>query len=270
MNTKGIKSKNRIYYLLLCSVLFFNFTSCKEKSHQSKDETDSSILINDNGFVSIFNGETLENWEGDSTYWRVENGNLVGEVTPETILDRNTFIIWQGGELDDFELKLEYRISDKGNSGINYRSELVDEVPFALRGYQADIDGQNRYTGQNYEERKRTTLAYRGDKVIIENKEKLVSLQPNIENNCWQIREVVGSLGSIDSLKTIIKNEDWNQVHLVIKENKLQHYVNDVLMSEVVDNDSINRAFSGYLGVQVHVGPPMKIEYRNIKLKNLN
>ena len=269
MNTKGIKLKNTFYYFLVLSLLFVNFTSCKEKSRQPKDETESSISINDNGFVSIFDGETLENWEGDPTYWRVENGNLVGEVTPETILDRNTFIIWQGEQPDDFELKLEYRISEKGNSGINYRSELVDEVPFALRGYQADIDGQNRYTGQNYEERKRTTLAYRGDKVRIENKEKLVSLKPNIENNCWKIREVVGSLGLSDSLKTKIKNKDWNQVHLVIKENKLQHYVNDVLMSEVVDNDSVNRTFSGYLGMQVHVGPPMKIEYRNIKLKNL-
>src|SRR5262249_7119844 len=115
------------------------------------------------GFVSIFDGKSLDGWEGDPTYWRVEDGCLVGEVTPETLLKRNSFIIWRGGKPGDFELKADFRISEGGNSGINYRSEEVADTPFALRGYQFDIDGANRYTGQNYEERGRTFLAQRGD-----------------------------------------------------------------------------------------------------------
>lgn len=269
MNDRINALKHRPYNFLLCVLLLYNLQSCKGKTDQSCDGKLTPVLENKDDFISIFDGKTLKNWKGDLTYWRVENGNMVGEVTPETILDRNTFIIWQGGQPDNFELKLEYRISETGNSGINYRSELIEEIPFALRGYQADIDGRNRHTGQNYEERKRTTLAYRGEKVRIENQEKMVSLQPNIKKNVWQIREVVGSLGSTDSLKRNIKNNDWNQVHLVVKGNKLQHYVNNVLMSEVIDDDAVNRTFSGYLGVQVHVGPPMKVEYRKIQLKRI-
>lgn len=260
--------KNIFCKVLLCIVLLCNFQSCKEKTAQTKNVISS--LENNPDFTKIFDGKTLNNWKGDPAYWRVENGCLVGEVTPETILKRNTFIIWQGDQPADFELKLEYKISATGNSGINYRSELIAETPFALRGYQADIDGRNRYTGQNYEERKRTTLAYRGEKVILENKNKIVDLKLNIEKNCWQIRDVIESLGQPDTLKGKIKNNDWNLVHLIIKGNRLKHYVNNVLMSDVIDNDSVNRNLSGYLGVQVHTGPPMKVEYRNIQLKNFN
>jgi hypothetical protein len=196
----------------------------------------------------------------------------VGEVTPTTLLKKNTFIIWQGGELGDFELKAEFRITKDGNSGINYRSEVLDSVPFALRGYQADIDGMNRYTGQNYEERKRTTLAYRGEKTLItaqKNPEEEGSLQGNVKNNAWQNREVITSLGNSDSLKTKIRQEGWNECHLIISGNRLQHYINGILMSDVTDNDTINRKSLGSVGVQVHVGPPMKVEYRNIRIKEL-
>lgn len=246
--------------------------SCKEeKTGTTAEKTEQAILEAD-GFESIFDGKTLTGWKGDLNYWRVENGKLVGEVTPETLLKRNTFIVWQGGQPADFELKLEFKIAESGNSGINYRSEVIDSIPHALKGYQADIDGKIRYTGQNYEEKKRATLAYRGEKVIIntqDNPEVQGSLRANVQKNCWQSREIIGSLGVSDSLKTKIRSEDWNEVHLIIKGNRLQHYVNDILMSDVTDNDSINRKQKGYMGVQVHVGPPMKVEFRNIRLKNL-
>jgi hypothetical protein len=70
-----------------------------------------------------------------------------------------------------------------------------------------------------------------------------------------------------DSLQNFIKSEDWNEIHLVIKGNRLLHYVNGVLMSDVTDNDNVNRKMAGLIGVQVHVGPPMKVEYRNIRIK---
>ena len=109
-----------------------------------------------NSFLPIFDGKSLDNWKGDSRYWRVENGCLVGTISPETILKSNSFIIWQGGDPEDFELKLEVKISESGNSGINYRSAILENNPFAMRGYQCDIDGKQQYTGQNYEEKKRT------------------------------------------------------------------------------------------------------------------
>lgn len=223
-------------------------------------------------FVKIFDGKTLKNWEGDPTYWRVENGNLVGEITPATLLKTNSFIIWRGGEPGNFELKGEFNITSDGNSGINYRSEQLPDVPFALRGYQADIDGKNRYTGQNYEERKRTTLAYRGQKTTIpafSGPGTPEAIRANVKNNAWNALTVTGSLGSSDSLKASIKSGDWNTFHLIVNGNRLLHYINGILMSDVTDEDPVNGTRKGLLGVQVHVGPPMKVQYRNLMLKEL-
>ncbi|MCP4974769.1 MAG: DUF1080 domain-containing protein [Maribacter sp.] len=256
--------------MLMVLLVSGNLFSCREKQIKTTKEQTVTLASEQNGFKHIFDGSSLTNWKGNSTYWRAENGTIIGEITPETLLKANTFLIYKD-ELNDFELKTEFRISESGNSGINYRSELLDTIPYALRGYQADIDGKQRYTGQNYEERKRTTLAYRGEKVAIssqDNAEKPASLQTNIKNNAWQSRVVTASLGHIDSLRNKI-NSDWNEAHLIIKGNRLQHYINGVLMSDVTDNDTINRKASGFLGMQVHVGPPMKVEYRNIRLKNL-
>ena len=239
---------------LLCIVIF---SSCASGNSQN----------NNSGFVRIFDGKTLNGWKGDTAYWRVENGSLVGEITPAKPLKTNSFIIWQGGQPADFELKTEFRITRAGNSGINYRSEMLDSPPFALRGYQADIDGANRYTGQNYEERGRTTLAYRGQRVNIPTVEGRI--QAHARGNAWTPAKLVSSLGSSDSLKALIKDEEWNQCHLVIKGNRLQHFINGTLMSDVTDEDTVNRKLKGWLGVQVHVGPPMKVEYRNIMLKQL-
>jgi hypothetical protein len=211
------------------------------------------------GFKPIFDGKTLDGWEGDPKYWRVEDGALVGEVTPETLLKSNTFIIWRGGAPKDFELKADYRITSGGNSGINYRSvvvpdKVVPENKFAMRGYQADIDGQNRYTGQNYEEKGRLFLALRGQMTHAVGGRKPI---------------VLSSLGDAKDLAAFITN-DWNSYHLIIRGNVMTHILNGHLMSVVVDDDAPNRTFEGLIGVQVHVGPPMKVEYRNFRLKVIN
>jgi hypothetical protein len=147
---------------------------------------------------------------------------------------------------------------------------MVEGVPYALKGYQADLNGANTYTGSNYEERKRTTLASQGEKTVIPPVQVTPdSLQKHIKANQWAPKQVVASLGTSADLKAAIKINDWNEYRIVAKGNHLQHYVNGVLMSEVTDNDEVNRRFSGYLGAQVHVGPPMKVAFRNIRLKKL-
>lgn len=237
--------------------------SCLNKENKKEYQNESD-------FISIFNEKDLSGWVGDSTYWSVKEGTLVGEVTPETILERNSFIIYEKAQPSNFELKLEYKISNSGNSGINYRSERIEKFPFALKGYQCDIDGKNRYTGQNYEEKKRTTLAYMGEKVTIPSMPDSISktnLRKNVKKNCWQTRIVSDTLGDLKQLKSHIKENDWNSVHLIVKDNRMQHYINGVLMSDVLDLDTENRANKGFLGVQVHVGPPMKVQYKNIKIK---
>ena len=248
--------------------------ACNQPKNEEADQASGAAETEtkEDGFVQIFDGKTLENWEGDTAYWSVSEGNLVGQITPGKQLKTNSFIIWRGGKTQDFELKAEFRITEGGNSGINYRSEELTDIPNALRGYQADIDGRNNYTGQNYEERGRTTLAYRGEVVIVKaqpNPNEEGSLRSHVKNNAWTMREVTGSLGNPDSLRAVIKTNDWNTCHIVARENRLQHFVNGVLMSDVTDNDEANRKLTGLLGVQVHVGPPMKVEYRNIRIKEL-
>lgn len=266
--------KVRITFAAVGVILAVAITGCNQSDQHSQDAETSDVASadDDEGFVKIFNGTDLEGWEGDTAYWSVENGNLVGQITPETLLKTNSFIVWRGGTTDDFELRTEFRITENGNSGINYRSEALSDIPNALKGYQADIDGKNNYTGQNYEERGRTTLAYRGEKVIVNGPpegQQTGNLRDHVQRNAWTIREVTGSLGSPDSLKALIRSGDWNNCRIVARGNLLQHYINGVLMSEVTDNDEANRKLSGLLGVQVHVGPPMKVEYRNMRLKGL-
>ena len=206
------------------------------------------------GFVELFDGKTLAGWDGDPVYWSVRDGAIFGEVKPETLLKRNSFLTWTGGKVGDFELVVEYRVSGKGNSGVNYRSTETPDLKWSLTGYQADIDGGDRWTGQNYEERGRTFLAYRGQGVV---------LKPDAKP------EIVKEIGDAAELQKAVKKEDWNTYRIVVKGNVMRHFVNGVLMSEVEDLDPGKRASKGLLGVQVHVGPPMTIEYRRIALRDL-
>lgn len=214
----------------------------------------SFACAGEGGFVQLFDGKTLNGWDGDPVYWSVKDGAIVGQVTPETLLKRNSFLIWRGGTVGDFELVVEYRVSAKGNSGINYRSVVTPELRWSLTGYQSDIDGGDRWTGQNYEERGRTFLAYRGQGVV---------LKPDAKP------EVVKVIGDMAELQKAVKKEDWNTCRIVAKGNVMRHFINGVLMSEVEDLDPEKRVMEGLLGVQVHVGPPMKIEYRKIELRRM-
>ena len=206
------------------------------------------------GFVQIFDGKSMKGWDADTTFWKVKDHSFVGEVTPSTPIKTNTFLIWRGGLPANFEFKASYRISPEGNSGVNYRSEELPDIKYALKGYQADIDGGNVYTGQNYEERGRGFLAKRGEIALLK-----TDKSPTI----------TGSIGNSDSLKSKIKVGDWNEVHIIVNNNHMQHYINGILMSDVTDEDLVKRKMKGLLGLQVHVMPFMKVEYRNLYLKQL-
>ncbi|MGH8020942.1 MAG: 3-keto-disaccharide hydrolase [Opitutaceae bacterium] len=215
----------------------------------------------DADFKAIFDGRSLAGWEGDPRYWRVENGCIVGEVTPETLLQQNSFLVWREGAPRDFELKVACRISPSGNSGVNYRSEEVAGVPFALRGYQADIDGDNpkrpdiRHTANNYEERGRTFMALRG---------QITRAEPEGR------RTIIGSVGDYIELTRHIDDNGWNELHIIARGPVLTHILHGQVMSIVIDEDPDHRRMVGLVGVQVHVGPPMKVEYRDFRLKNIS
>lgn len=209
------------------------------------------------GFNSIFDGKTLTGWEGDPTYWSVIDGAMVGQITPQTVIKSNTFIIWQGGSPSDFELKVDYKITTGGNSGINYRSLVVPDLVtpanrFAMRGYQCDIDGANRYTGNNYEEKGRLFLGVRGQVTRVTGVSKPA---------------ILSTFDEASDLTSVI-TAGWNTVHLLARGPILTHIINNRLMCIVVDDDP-KRPLKGLLGVQVHVGGPMRVEYRNWRLKQL-
>jgi hypothetical protein len=242
---------------LVAVALAFAGVRAQQPAYVPKQSDRPSAVEGDEpGFVPIFDGQSLKGWDGDPTYWRVENGALVGEITPATVVKSNTFIIWRGGKPKDFDLKLDYRITPVGNSGINYRSVSVPDPvtpgnAFALRGYQFDIDGPKRYIGQNYEEKGRLFMAMRGQVT------RVVGGRPPI---------VVASIGDEAQLATLA-TDDWNAVHLIVRGNTLMHFLNGRLLSMTIDDDAPNRPADGVIGVQVHVGPPMKVEYRSIRLK---
>ncbi len=208
-------------------------------------------LDDETGFKSIFDGKTLSGWDCDPRLWRVEDGIIIGETTPENAVKQNTFLIWRGGRPADFELKLEYRLAS-GNSGVQYRSVELPGVQWGMKGYQADMDAQERYTGQIYEERGRGFLALRGQSTYIGEGKR-----PGI----------VGSLGENEALKGLIKSKDWNSMHIIARGNLLVQIVNGHVMSMVIDDDVPNRQLNGLIGIQLHTGPPMKVEARNIRVK---
>jgi len=209
--------------------------------------------LEETGFQPIFDGRTMNGWDGDPKFWRVENGALVGQTETDKQPAQNTFLIWRGGSPANFELKLQFKLTGF-NSGIQYRSVELPDIKWAMKGYQADMDGEQQYTGQIYEERGRGFVALRGQITYIPDGKK-----PG----------VIGSLGDGDALKALIKGADWNDMHIIARGNILLQILNGHLMSELIDDDTANRKMEGLIGIQVHLGPPMKIEVRNIRLKKL-
>jgi hypothetical protein len=213
-----------------------------------------SRAADDEGFVSIFNGKDLTGWAGDSVHWSVEDGAITGRITPETVLKgHNTFLVWQGGQPADFELKLKFKLQNS-NSGVQYRSKLLDPGKFIVGGYQADIDATGRYIGINYEERGRGILVERGQKVEI-----------GPEGN----KTVIGELGDKDVLLKKIKLGDWNEYTIIARGNHLTHIINGTTMSEVIDNQPSKAQASGVIALQIHQGPPMVVQFKDIRLKEL-
>jgi len=248
------------------------------------------------GFDKIFDGSTLTNWDGDPGFWRVEGGAIVGETTPDKPLSENTFLIYRGSEPDNFELKLEFKMNST-NSGVQYRSrQLTGAVgKWVLCGYQADIDFANAYTGMLYEERGRPgflaprgTVQYAGPNDVKQG--QCSSGQPVAPRGQGAGRAAVaaapgqppaaptpppplrGQIGQVEdgeALRAIIKINDWNQFQVIARGNTLIHLLNGHVTAVFVDDDQANRSMKGLIGVQLHVGPPMKVEFRNIYLKNL-
>ena len=219
------------------------------------------------GFKSLFNGKDLSGWEGNPELWFVRDGMITGETKADPKLTHNTFLVYKGGDVGDFELRLSYKIVN-GNSGIQYRSKVVETGKFGpiVGGYQADFEAGKTYSGILYEERGRGILAQRGQKTVI----KEVEVQKDGKTQKETTIEVVGSLGESTQIQAKIKNEDWNDYVVIARGNHLQHFINGVQTIDVVDEQPSKAAKTGILALQIHVGPPMTVQFNNIRVKDLS
>lgn len=212
-------------------------------------------------FKPIFNGKDLTGWDGNPALWSVKDGAITGTTTAGAPLKANTFLIWTNGSPGDFELRLKYKIlgnnpGNQANSGIQYRSKVIDAAQWIAGGYQADIEAGNNYTGILYEERMtRGIMALRGEKVLWTGDSK---------------KQVTGKLGTAEEVQAVIKANDWNEYRIVAKGNVLQHFINNKQSVEVVDETRDKAAMSGIIGLQLHVGPPMTVQFKDVKIRELN
>ena len=232
----------------LCSLAFFSAMSIaflEPVSIQAQDAKPSEPKA-----VSIFDGKSLAGWSGLTSNWRVEDGAITGENTAAAPIAQNTFLVYDK-PVKDFELELDFKIQG-GNSGIQYRSKLLNKEKFVVGGYQADIDSGKRYMGINYEEQGRGILTDRGEIIAIDKGGK---------------KSKVGSAGDPEALLSRIKWEDWNHYRIVARGSVLQHYINDTLFSETRDEEAAKATAEGIIAFQVHAGPPMKVQFKNVMLK---
>lgn len=215
-------------------------------------------------FKALFNGVDLAGWEGDPKFWRVEDGLLVGETTEDNKAANNTFLIYRDGKFGDFELRFRYQV--KGyNSGVQYRS--TDEGSHVMKGLQADFedrwheDGKtDKYSGMFFEENGRMFMGQRGDVVIV---------RSNPEDPKKPKIEKIGSVGDPAELEKVIKRDGWNDYTIIASGNQFIHMINGRVMSIGIDEDELNFREDGLIGFQLHSGPPMKIQVKDIRIRPL-
>jgi uncharacterized protein (TIGR03067 family) len=222
------------------------------------------VLLDDRaseqGFESIFNGKDLAGWDGHPKLWFVKDGTITGQTTAENPAKRNTFLVWTNGTVGDFELRCSFKLTPNNsqgfaNSGVQFRSKVVDPSYWVVNGYQADMEAGPNYTGTLYEEGSpRGTMAGRGEKVVW-------------TKDCK--KQAAGSLGGAEELQAAIKHGDWNDYDIIAEGNHLREYVNGKAMVDVIDDCEERRAMTGVLALQLHAGPSMTVQFKNLRLKKL-
>lgn len=204
----------------------------------------------------LFDAQTRAQWKGTTGNWRWDGDILIGETSTENEITRSSFFIWDK-KVENFILNISFRISGKGNSGIYYRCERGPEGYDDLLGYQADIDGQNQYTGivyENFFNRHRKVLAKRGEFIRISPQDSVSAFPVSI---------------SEDFNKSLIHNGDWNAYELIVSGSMIIQKLNGYVIS-MVEDLAEHRVKEGWFGFQLHQGPPMKVEFKDAVFRDLS
>lgn len=210
-------------------------------------------LVAEVGFTSLFNGTSLKGWTGDPKFWRVENGAIVGETTAENPTKGNTFLIWEGGEVADFELKVEFKLRNH-NSGIQYRSFPIEGKRWTVGGYQADIAEDSKWMGAAWGEHYKGVLAAPGEKTIV--------------GRTPADKQVLGYVGDAREIQSTIDLNGWNEYLIIARGNQCIQKINGVITAEFSESVE-NPLKSGLIALQLHSGPAMQVSFRNILLRKL-
>lgn len=232
-----LKHKNPIYHLIILTLSISSLSALSQSPSQEDD------------LVPIFDGKSLKDWDGLEGWWWIEDGTITSESTPEKPCKNAHYLFWTKEQPEDFILKLEFRLRN-GNSGIQFRSEKRPN--YDIWGYQADIDDTGEWIGALFQH-DRWAVAKRGYKVWID------------ENGNKKEENFADS----KALLEFIKQNDWNEYEIRAIGNHIQLFINGKLMCEAFDDDKKFARRKGYIALQMHPGPPMKIQFRNIRIKIL-
>lgn len=210
-------------------------------------------LDGETGFVQIFDGRSFDGWKApDMSYWSIEDGAFTGRISREHPCQVNQYLVWQVGELADFELKLVSRVRGEGaiNNGFQFRSRILPDGDVA--GYQVDNNLQTEWLVRLYDEFGRHTLAFRGKRTVF---------NPAGEPTSRDLPEASGPAW--------FRLEDWHEYHLVCRGPMLSLRVDGRLTAEVEDHDRFRSDLRGALALQLHSGPPTVVQFKDIRLKVL-
>lgn len=203
----------------------------------------------EDGFRSLFNGKDLTGWDGNPELWSVEDGCITGKTTGPEQLAYNQFLIWRGGVLKDFEIRVTAKVTGN-NTGVQYRSkELTDVGPWSIGGYQCDVHPSAPNNAMLYDERGRGIVAQNGQSVVVD---------PKGDRYLTASREPVAA-----------DTAEWNEYTVIARGNKLVHKLNGKVTAEIVDYDEKDLEFEGLLALQIHRGPAMQVQFKEILLKDL-
>lgn len=231
-----------------CQILFVTTLIGLTGSHAFADETTSSLQ---GGQVTVlFDGESLTGWSGRDDLWNVQDGAIVGTTSEADPIKQNTFLVLDSPIEGQFELTLQFKL-EGGNSGIQYRSVVLDDKEYVVSGYQADIDSTNKFAGILYEEKGRGILAKRGQKVTVGEDGK----------------KQVEAFADHDELAAAIHLGEWNDYRILVRGNRLEQFINETKMIELIDNQSEKARDSGVIALQLHRGPAMKASFKNITIR---
>ena len=231
----------RHHHLIVITSLVISFLSGSSRG---------GLIAAESGFERIFDGETLQDWSGDPKLWSVQDDAITGVTTDEEPLEYNKFLIWDG-EVENFHLRAKVRLIGKSNSGIQYRSaHLKDEGEFVVGGYQCDIHPKPENNGMLYHERGRGIVAKHGQKVVVDR-----------SGDKW----ITGTTGPVQQIKL----DQWNTFEIIATGNKLVHKLNGKVCAEIIDHHQDRRSMKGVVALQVHRGPAMRVQVKDIELKRL-